>query len=391
MGKGKTWKHTGTTFRRGTVLVWTAVSSSVLVGFTALAVDLGYLKVVKGQMQNTADAGAMAGASAFFDSRNIGQTTSQDIIDLARQRVEEYVTKNPVEGQALQLATADIVVGYLAHPENPNDVIVTGGTTPYNAVQVTLKKEPGGINGPVQLFFSSIWGKQDATVIVNATAVINNHVSGYKPGDSKGPLIPVTVRYQKYVDEIENGGGDDCYGYDPETGEVTEGPDGIPEISIYPEKTKKNNPAGSGNFGLLDMENGNSSVNPVGEQIRNGITAEDLQRTIGSTSISFYDDNGNNITHNIGGTPGLKASLKDDFEFRVGDTIGYFVHTTVSENGTNCSYTITDIKYGRLLFVSLTGDGKAIVVQPTVYTGPEVLTKPQAPRNNSAGKIMLAR
>jgi len=55
-------------FKRGAVIVWTAVSITTLLGFAALAVDLGYVTVVHTQLQTAADASAMAGASALASS-----------------------------------------------------------------------------------------------------------------------------------------------------------------------------------------------------------------------------------------------------------------------------------------------------------------------------------
>ena len=46
----------------GAVLVWVALMSVWLIGFAALAVDLGYAYAVQRQLSFTADASALAGA-----------------------------------------------------------------------------------------------------------------------------------------------------------------------------------------------------------------------------------------------------------------------------------------------------------------------------------------
>ena len=52
---------------RGQVLVIFALVLAVLIGFAALGVDVAYLYSIKHELQRSADSGALAGASAFFD------------------------------------------------------------------------------------------------------------------------------------------------------------------------------------------------------------------------------------------------------------------------------------------------------------------------------------
>src|ERR1043166_1987618 len=62
---------------RGAILVHTAISILMLTAFTAFVVDYGVLWVARGQAQNAADAGALAGATAlaFDDVTNPPSTT----------------------------------------------------------------------------------------------------------------------------------------------------------------------------------------------------------------------------------------------------------------------------------------------------------------------------
>ena len=54
--------------RRGAVAVMTAITIVVLLSFATLAVDLGFVRAVCGDMQNAADSAALAGASALYDA-----------------------------------------------------------------------------------------------------------------------------------------------------------------------------------------------------------------------------------------------------------------------------------------------------------------------------------
>jgi hypothetical protein len=386
-------RKNGYSFHRGAVIVWTAISMTTILGFAALSVDMGYFKVVQTQLQRGADAAALAGASAFAHSTKFGRNFNKDSLTaLAESRAQDYAAKNIADGKDINLNTSDILVGYLAHPENLASGIVTT-TYPYNAVQCTIYQN-------TNTFFANIWGIRRVALSATATAVLNNRIGGYRAKATGGPLIPVTVDQATWTDQITNKNGGDFYKFNYQTGQISKVADNISEINIYPEKQKNgSSPAGAGNFGLLNFENGNNSVNPVGDQIQRGLNSDEIKRTIGSDTFTFTKDVmtqsntvvGTPITYALDGTPGLKASLQSAFTARVGTVVGFFINDLVSGSGSNCVYTITGIQYGILVAADLNGNNKAVIIQPTVYVGPENIIDPYAPQNETAGKIELVR
>ena len=54
--------------KNGAVAIYTAIVLAVLMGFAAFGVDVNYLYGVRNELQNAADAGALAGASVLFNS-----------------------------------------------------------------------------------------------------------------------------------------------------------------------------------------------------------------------------------------------------------------------------------------------------------------------------------
>src|SRR4030067_1579475 len=52
--------------QKGIVIVIVAILIAVFIGFAALAVDIGHLYVVRNELQNAADAGALAGARFLY-------------------------------------------------------------------------------------------------------------------------------------------------------------------------------------------------------------------------------------------------------------------------------------------------------------------------------------
>jgi hypothetical protein len=381
------------------VIPWTAVCATVLIGFVALAVDGGYLKVVKAQIQNAADSAAMAGVSALIDPRGlVGSATPEDLAQEASLRSMDYASKNFAEKHLVLLDASDITVGHISNPKDLGEP-VHQGTTPYNAVAVRVRKTEGSPNGAVGLFFGVIFGKETASLSTQATAYLDSGMYAYKPlSEVRGPAIPVTVWKPKWIDEIVNAMGDDNYGYDPVTDQITLGPDGIPEISIYPQKQGKivGEPDGAGNFGLLHIGTPNQGTPEVGEQIRTGFTPEQVETAFGEPQIRFYNDAGSPITHILDGTPGVKNSLiqlEDDFHSRLNTVVGFFVHESIIESGANIKYGVTGMQFGRIMALNAHGSltDKAVVIQPVGYLGREVIVGEGYTHHDTGGRIRLVR
>jgi Flp pilus assembly protein TadG len=384
--------------KRAAVAAWTMISMTTLLGFAALAVDLGHVRVVNSELQNAADAAAMAGVSALLNPGELtGEFTQADLARFAIVRAKAYANKNFAEKKSVYLDASDVVVGHISDPKNLSETI--SPVTRYNAVKVVLKKSADSPNGAASLFFAQIWGKRSTNLETSATAYLDGRMVAYKPDPGKGinPAIPVSVKYSKWLSEIDFGMGQDNYGYDPATGQITLGPDGIPELSIFPEKQKTQTEDGAGDFGLLHIGNDNQGTTEVAQQIRTGLDETDVVNEFGDTQINFYNDNGDAIVHVIGGTPGAKNSLvqlEDDFRSRLGTVIGFFTHTTIAETGANADYTINSMQFGRVMMVDGQGSvngGKAIVIQPVAYFGGEIITGDNAPVHSTAGRVQLIR
>ena len=62
--------------QRGGVVIFVAVAMVVLIGCAALAIDLTHLYVARNELQNAADAGALAGARFLFVNDGTYDATS---------------------------------------------------------------------------------------------------------------------------------------------------------------------------------------------------------------------------------------------------------------------------------------------------------------------------
>jgi len=390
------YPHNLATRRRGAVAVMFAVMIVVLLGFAALSVDVGHLYLAKAELQRTADAAALSGALSLADDRQImydeGEQSEAQLQEMALAAAGQAVTiaaLNSANNVDPILQNGDVVVGEFdfTNPTAPLD------TTGYvNAVQVTARLTQASANGPVAHFFAPVIGAMHSDVTATAVAAFDDHFVGYAPPSSgTGPLIPFTIYVDEYEEQLVS--GPDEFEYDNDLAVVREFPDTVREIRLYPYADEEGGD-GAGNFGVLNIGIGNLGVPGVEGQILYGVTAEQLAQEIGTSDIQFYDDNGNPLTYEITGNPGMQVGMADAVEARVGDVVGFFIHNQLVDTGSNSVYTIVNIRFGRLMEVHLTGapDQRRIRIQPAVYTDPGVITDPDAPSSEGqVGKVLIVR
>src|SRR5215831_5684802 len=90
---------------RGAVIIWLALFLLVLIGFGSLGVDVAKLAATRTQLQNAADAAALAGASALDPNTGLIQT------DVAVPRAQAAALSNKAfvsDPQPVVLDAADV-------------------------------------------------------------------------------------------------------------------------------------------------------------------------------------------------------------------------------------------------------------------------------------------
>src|SRR5438309_4340015 len=112
--------RTTSTRRQGGVAPLVALLLVPLMGMLAFSVDVGYMIVVRTELQNAADAAALAGAQqlmdpmvAFYTPGNvlIQTTILSNAVTIAKQTAKEVSKKNAAGKVSIALLDADIDVG----------------------------------------------------------------------------------------------------------------------------------------------------------------------------------------------------------------------------------------------------------------------------------------
>lgn len=383
--------------RRGAVVVFTAVLLVVLCAFTAFVVDVGMLYNAKADLQRAADSAAMAGASVFFGEEALS-ASPESLRNEAVARAVLYSLKNESLRKATVLLPADVNVGR-QNPDDPDGPLLAD--PPFDSVEVTVRKSAGSPNGPVPFFFARVFGYQYGEVEAYARALGSDRLSGYRLVQD-WDFVPFTIHEDLFTNMELN--GTDDYGY--EGGAVLAYGDGTPEVRLFPWKTSDVEESlaqigegeqitdGNGNFGTLNVGIGSQGTSFLEYQIRHGITAEELQSEFGTEELSFLDAGGQTTTYSSTGNPGMSTSIKSVLDERIGDLIAFFIHRTVTWNGSGATYEITGVRYGRILHVSITGNPsqRSLVIQPVAYTGEGVVVDEEAPSTEGQiGRIVLTK
>lgn len=176
--------------QQGAVAVLVAFTLPVLLGAGALVVDLAYLHVVRNELQNDADAAALAGARKLY-------TNGASALDwtAAASTASNAITLNRAAGHAL--SNGQVQTGYWDTTQSASgmqSLPMTPGANDAPAVQVSVGKSEGQNLGPVRTFLASIWG-------IDAKPVRATAVAGVSSPGSVALNFPVAVSqcmYQNY-------------------------------------------------------------------------------------------------------------------------------------------------------------------------------------------------
>lgn len=200
--------------QRGVSAIIVAICLIMLVGFVALAIDVSHLFVVRNELQNAADAGALAGAGNLYidDGTAINTNANQFGYDTAVANLSE---KLPVEVNWSGGNSGDVQRGHWSfglgdlprgfYPNASTDTVDLWGVTTeeldanpnfINAVRVRTRRQ----TTPITSFFARVFGLDSFQGSAEAVAYIG-FAGTLGPGEVDAPIA---ICKQKLL-EIGNG------------------------------------------------------------------------------------------------------------------------------------------------------------------------------------------
>ena len=179
--------------QRGTVSIMTALFLVVLLAIGAFAIDIARYYVVRNELQNAADAAALAGAACLNPNSACGNKTAigPDFTTAAAMAASE-VGLNAATN--VTLTTGQVVAGGW-DPSTPASGVtaapVTVSASQLPAVSVTISEASGVNNGPLNLVFGKFVGTNSLAVTANAVAT-----GGYV---AQGHAFPMAINQCLYT------------------------------------------------------------------------------------------------------------------------------------------------------------------------------------------------
>lgn len=168
--------------RRGIIVVLAAVMMIVVFGFAAFAIDVGFMVLTKDEMQNAADAAALAGA---MQMNNGAAAIRAAAIDIA--------SKNFTGKKSITMTNSDIEIGQY---DMVSKVFTVNETSP-NSVRATARTSNR------KLFFAPVFGNKTFATSAQSIAMINPRdicfvvdLSGSMNDDTEAAWAPETINIE---------------------------------------------------------------------------------------------------------------------------------------------------------------------------------------------------
>jgi hypothetical protein len=190
---------------RGGIAAMTAIMLAAIVGLLALVVDLGHLQDVKNELQNAADAAALAGARTLMPLSGTGDPPwpmeNPPPCTTATQAALDTSMRNQANLKNVYLDPAEVITGNWDYKPVGTR---TGTFTPMacgsqtNAVKVTARMRGDLPQGSVTMTFAKIFGFNTVNPSATAIAAIGNLV-GILPGTPEAGWLSAPADYLKSI------------------------------------------------------------------------------------------------------------------------------------------------------------------------------------------------
>jgi hypothetical protein len=136
--------------RRGAVIPLFAIMLPVVLIMAAFAINIAYLELNRTEMIIASDAVSRASGREFMVNNDF---------NLARQKGRDAGNRNVIAGKPLQLRDSDFVFGQSKRPGLASRYDFTSASGRKNAVEVTVRRDAGSIDGPLPVLLPNPFTK----------------------------------------------------------------------------------------------------------------------------------------------------------------------------------------------------------------------------------------
>jgi hypothetical protein len=396
--------RTTTRRRRGATIPLFAILCVPLIGMLAFSIDIGWIALVKTDLQTAADAAALAGAeklqALYVNYQTAGlpgsqlskgsilttATTNTGTWDSPMYTAEQFAKYNKAGNVSINVRDDDVSFSF--NDGNGNfyqnywAVGLAGGFP--NSISVTTRRD-NVQNTPVSLFFGPIFGFYKKELEATATATIYSGdvtslqvIPGVTVQNSVQPhILPVALDMNIWNTFYKTGLSPD--------GQLHLAANGSPQLYVYPIGPQSvfqstNTP---GSFGLLDVGPPSTDSPAFRNWIDNGQTPNDIKYLKDQDLVPVSVNSPKQWT--VG--PGLKSTLQPDFYSQMGvpNLIPLFIpasapagytalstgsYVAASSQGSNALYAIVGFAGVTISQADASGSNMNISIQPSALVDP---------------------
>jgi Flp pilus assembly protein TadG len=386
--------------RRGAVTPLMALLIIPLLGMVAFSVDIAYIVETNLELQNAADAAALAAAEQLetyyvqYYQPSADQTTvlgnAQTQANLFAQNYAGYHKVGNC-GSVVLDTTNDVVLGY-QDAVVPFTSIVPVGTFP-NTVQVTLRLDGGNNTNPqLALFFGPVLGLSQMTVTATARATIYNGNASDFSAAGDGGLLPATLDQEIWQQFLLTGQGNlPDFSYTVATSPApSSAPSpalpGKPQILVFPDPNGR-----PGGWNLLSLDSSSNGNNDYKQWFSTGLRSQDLTalHSGGQLPLPAQPSNPDSATYYWKGSPGLRGNSEPFPDAGSVRILPLYRHVPVDQSGAG-NYVANDKNQGpwdgssgrgqnawfnivQFVSVVITDNSSGLNVQPAALSDPNVI------------------
>jgi hypothetical protein len=345
----------------------------VVISGVALVLDKLWLDAASVELQTAAESAALASGGELATDDLLKPDFDQTaLLERARHKGKSIANTNKIAGNPVSLDDSeegDIRFGKIVvQGDSGREVFVETQRRPTSVV--VRAEHSRSRNNPVALFFQGLTGQPGGDVTALAEASIDNRIVGLQPLDSVPvPALPLAIlkscedqsRIDTWDAAITNRRGADRFCFHEDTGEITSGPDGIPEITLR--TAGRDEDVDESNMFLFAAKH-TATHEDIVRQLRSGWTEDDLPA--GTDGLRLDRRHHKFLTLN-----GAGGSLPNELADLVGQCRIVFLYDEFQQDQYSREGRIRCVRAvaGRILDVRLhSNEACEIVFQPGVLT-----------------------
>ncbi len=389
-------------YRSAAIAPMAALLMTFMMGMLAFSIDIGYITSVQAELQDAADAAALAGAQQlqnyFVSYYSPGQTQQQQIYltvttDTTNSSnpiptAQQFASYNQAGGVYINVPSSDVSFSYydgttFSAPSYANNQFP-------NTVNVITRRDTTA-NGPLGLFFGKIFGISSINLTATASATIYaGDITSLQviPGVN-AHILPVALDVNVWTNfasgnfTFTNGTFSSSPSPYLTSNNVTEGPNGLPQLQVYPNNT--NTP---GSFGLIDVGVPANNTPAFRNWIDDGSTPNDISYLLNNNLLPVSPSAPE--SWKVG--PGLTSTLVTNFQSVMGEAnlIPLFNpssalpnYVAATGNGQGATYAVVGFAGVTITQATGNGGGMNISIQPMAIVDPTAVILNASPARAS--------